>query len=178
MNSGFFNFDTRKFKRKIIPKTIEILSITRKTNIAIIHIITEYKNDKSDWPKSLTNRDKIWCLENTEESKIINDIEPKENEIKIIKKRFSGFYNTELQPKLIELKIDTIFIAGYSADVCVRLTTMDAFNEGYKIYWLSDCIDSAFEKYSDSLKYIKRLTNLTVLNNNEYYKLLNDQKIL
>ncbi len=52
-------------------------------------------------------------------------------------------------------KIDTLFIAGFSGDVCVRMTTMDAFNRGYNLFWISDCIESLFEDYKKSVEYIQ-----------------------
>ena len=111
-------------------------------------------------------------MENTEDCEIIPSALPTENETVIIKKRFSSFYETELEEVLQQNKIDTLFIAGFSGDVCVRMTTMDAFNRGYNLFWISDCIDSLFEDYKKSEQYIQNLTKLKVVTIDEMKKLL------
>lgn len=173
----FHDYDRDIFDKKIIPNTIKLLHTARKTNINIIHIITRYNENKSDWPEVFKHRENIWCIKGTKAVKIIKGLGPKTGEILIIKKRFSGFYKTKLNRVLKELKTDTIFIAGYAADVCVRFTTMDAYNEGHKLYWLADCMDSAFENFKQSLAYIKKLTNLVDISNKELYKLISQSKL-
>ena len=112
----------------------------------------------------------MWCMENTDDCKIIPAARPAENETVIIKKRFSSFYETQLDEVLQQNKIDTLFIAGFSGDVCVRMTTMDAFNRGYNLFWISDCIESLFEDYKKSEEYIQNLTKLKVVTIDEMEK--------
>ena len=166
----FYKIASSKFDSKINPNIEKLLKITRAEKIKIIHIKTIYKNDKSNWPEAYKNRDAMWCMENTEDCKIIKSALPTENETVIIKKRFSSFYETELDEVLQQNKIDTLFIAGFSGDVCVRMTTMDAFNRGYNLFWISDCIDSLFEDYKKSEEYIQNLTKLNVVTIDEMKK--------
>mgnify|MGYP000844986322 FL=1 len=123
----FYKVDSSKFENKINANIKSLLQFLRKSRIKIFHVITVYKKDKSNWPESYKQGNTIWCLENSFDSKIIQSAIPEENENVIIKKRFSGFYDTELDKILQQNGIDTLFIAGYSGDVCVRMTTMDAF---------------------------------------------------
>ena len=118
-------------------------------------------------------------MENTDDAKIIQSALPEENETVIIKKRFSSFYETELDDVLKQNGIDALFIAGYSGDVCVRMTTMDAFNRGYKLFWISDCIESLFEDYKKSEEYIQNLTKLEVVTIEEMKKITeaNNEKL-
>ena len=166
----FYNLATPKFENKINPNIKKLLEIAREEKIKIIHIKTIYTKDKSNWPEAYKFRDEMWCMENTEDCEIIPSALPKENETVIIKKRFSSFYETELDEVLQQDKIDTLFIAGFSGDVCVRMTTMDAFNRGYNLFWISDCIDSLFEDYKKSEEYIQNLTKLKVVTIDEMKK--------
>ena len=168
----FYKLATPKFENKINPNIEKLLKFAREEKIKIIHIKTVYKKDKSNWPEAYKTRDAMWCMENTEDCKIIPSALPQPNETVIIKKRFSSFYETELDEVLQQNKIDTLFIAGFSGDVCVRMTTMDAFNRGYNLFWVSDCIDSLFEDYKESEEYIQNLTKLKVLTLDEMEKLL------
>jgi hypothetical protein len=49
---------------------------------------------------------------------------------------------------------------------------MDAFNRGYNLFWVSDCIESAFEDYNKSEEYIQRLTKLKVVTIDEMKKII------
>ena len=168
----FYKLATPKFENKINPNIEKLLKFARESKIKIVHIKTVYKKDKSNWPEAYITRDAMWCMENTEDCKIIPSALPQPNETVIIKKRFSSFYETELDEVLQQNKIDTLFIAGFSGDVCVRMTTMDAFNRGYNLFWVSDCIDSLFEDYKKSEEYIQNLTKLKVLTLDEMEKIL------
>ena len=171
----FYKMDFQKFEIKINKNIENLLQYTRKSKIKIIHVITVYKKDKSNWPESYKKGTTIWCLEDSSEVKIIQSAKPEKNEDVIIKKRFSGFYETELDDRLKLNNIDTLFVAGYSGDVCVRMTTMDAFNRGYNIFWISDCIESAFEDYQESEEYIQKLTKLKVLTIEEMKKIIESE---
>ena len=170
----FYKLDTPKFENKINPNVEKLLQFAREAKIKIIHIFTIYKKDKSNWPEAYKNRDEMWCMENSEDCKIIPSARPVENETVIIKKRFSSFYETELDEVLHQNKIDTLFMAGFSGDVCVRMTTMDAFNRGYNLFWISDCIESLFEDYKKSEEYIQNLTKLKVVTIEEMKKVLDE----
>jgi nicotinamidase-related amidase len=172
LQKHFLAENREAFDRKIIPHMKELLSIARKQGMTIIHIITKYRRDKSDWPEAFKERDVIWCLEGSDESGIIEGLGPIGEERLIIKKRFTAFFHTELNRILRDSMVDTLCIGGYAADGCVRYTTMDAYNEGYSIIWLRDCMDSAWEDFRSSLEYMKRLTRLKDLSNEEFYALM------
>ena len=80
MQKYFQNANPRIFYRKIIPNTKVILDFSRRQGIEVIHIITKYKADKSNWPNAFRDRETIWCLEGTEESEIIDGFAPQEGE--------------------------------------------------------------------------------------------------
>ena len=104
-----------------------MLSIARKTEITIMHIITKYKKDKSNLPEAYKSMDTIWCLEDLDDSAIISGLGPLASETLIEKSRFTCFYRTGLFEILKHLAVNTLFIAGYAADVCVRFSTMDGY---------------------------------------------------
>ena len=172
----FYKLATPKFENKINPNIEKLLQFAREEKIKIIHVKTVYKKDKSNWPEAYKTRDAMWCMENTEDCEIIQSALPTENETVIIKKRFSSFYETKLDEVLQQNKIDTLFIAGFSGDVCVRMTTMDAFNRGYNLFWISDCIESLFEDYKKSEEYIQNLTKLKVVTIEEIKKIWRTQQ--
>lgn len=59
---------------------------------------------------------------------IVDEIAPHEGDLVITKSKPSVFFSSPLASWLIQLKVDTILIAGGSTSGCVRATTVDAFS--------------------------------------------------
>lgn len=58
------------------------------------------------------------------------------------KQFFSGFGNPDLDAALRELEITDLWIAGLYTHSCVRATVMDAYERGYRVTLVSDCVAS------------------------------------
>ncbi|MFC1976130.1 cysteine hydrolase family protein [Chloroflexota bacterium] len=151
------------FKEKLLPNIKEVLTVVRSSGIPVVHVITRYSQDKSDWPQAWQHLEQIWCLEGTEGVRILEEAKPLEKEPVVTKTRFSGFYDSNLENVIQGLDIDTLFIAGYSSDVCVRMTILDAYNRGYGLFLLTDCVHAAKGDTKDSIQYLRWLTNLEVV---------------
>jgi nicotinamidase-related amidase len=159
----FRDLDPEGFSRKLLPNTARVLKTARSGGMPIIHLITLYKPDKSDWPSAWSLSDNIWCMEGTEGADILEEVAPIEGELVVVKKRFSGFYQSELDNVLRSHNIETLFIAGYASDGCVRFTTVDAYNRNYNLNLLVDCVLAAWEDTGASIQYLKKLTNLNLV---------------
>ena len=155
MQKEFSNDKPQVFREKLLPNIAVALNLARSAGMPVIHVITRYSRDKSDWPKAWRHHDGIHCLEGTDSVQILAEARPLPGEPVVVKKRFSGFYETMLEGALCERGIDTLFIAGYSSDVCVRMTTMDAFNRNYDLYLLSDCVHADREDTEESIQYLR-----------------------
>ena len=174
MQKEFSDEKPQPFREKLLPNIDTALNLARSAGVPVVHVITRYSRDKSDWPKAWRHGNGIWCLEGTDNVQILDQARPLPGEPVVVKKRFSGFYRTALQGILCERGIDTLFIAGYSSDVCVRMTTMDAYNRDYDLYLLSDCVHAAREDTEESIAYLARLTNLRPITNDELAAILEE----
>lgn len=168
MQNYFLREQPDIFRKKLLPNIANLLSAARIGDLEVIHVITRYSCNKSDWPEAWKEQDSIWCLQGSGDEQIIKEVEPLPDEPLIVKTRYSAFYRTPLEDLLRFLQVDTIVLAGYSSDVCVRLTAMDAYNRGYHLIVLSDCVHSAHEKPSSALSYLSRLTNAQVFTCEEF----------
>lgn len=162
------------FRQKLLPNITRLLSAARSRDLEVIHVITRYSCDKSDWPEVWKEQDSIWCLQGSGDERILKEVEPLPDEPLIVKTRYSAFYRTPLEDLLRYLQVDTIVLAGYSSDVCVRLTAMDAYNRGYHLVVLSDCVHSAREDPGSALWYLSWLTNAHVFTCEEFQEFLSE----
>ncbi len=84
------------------------------------------------------------CIAGTAEAEVIPELSKYEGEI-IPKKRYSGFYGTNLEEKLKALKPDKLIICGVLTNICVMHTTADARNRDYEVEILVNCVASPDE---------------------------------
>ena len=84
------------------------------------------------------------CIAGTKESEIIPELVNYQGEI-IPKKRYSGFYGTNLESRLEEIKPEKIVICGVLTNICVMHTTADARNRDYKVEIPVNCVASPDE---------------------------------
>jgi len=85
------------------------------------------------------------CIEGTVEAEVTPELAKYPGEI-IPKKRYSGFFGTQLEEKLKQLKPEELIICGVLTDICVMHTTADARNRDYEVEVPTDCVTSPDEE--------------------------------
>ena len=79
------------------------------------------------------------CIGGTAETEVIPQLAKYPGEI-IKKRRYSGFFETELGEKLAQLKPDKLIVCGVLTDICVMHTIADARNRDYNVEVPPDCV--------------------------------------
>ncbi len=140
--------------QRIIPPLMKLIKEARKNNVPVI-----YSNDAHI--KGIDHELKLWgdhAIAGTEGAKVIPELEPEEGDYIVPKRRYSGFYGTDLEMLLRELNVDTVILTGMHAHMCVRHTAADAYYRGYNIIVPTDGVDSFTEEdYQAGLKYLKEV---------------------
>ena len=85
------------------------------------------------------------CITGTVETEIIPEIAKYPGEI-INKKRYSAFFETNLEEKLHYLKPIKLIICGVLTDICVLHSIADARNRDYQVEVPVDCVAALDEK--------------------------------
>ena len=83
----------------------------------------------------------VHCVKGTEEAEVIGELAGYEGVI-IPKRRYSAFFDTDLERRLEELAPDKIIICGVCTDICVMHTASDARNRDYTVEVRTDCVAS------------------------------------
>jgi len=161
MQRFFFEENPALKASGVIESCAKIIKTARKKGIPVLHIQTLYAADKSDWPKVWTG-DACWCsnfIEGKETARQLTKLDIGPDEVVIIKKRYSAFYNTNLDAVLQHLGVDHLYLVGYAADVCVRLTAMDGYNRGYRLTLIREGIEPFKETKEASIAYLEWLAD-------------------
>ena len=89
-------------------------------------------------------------------AQVIPEIAPTDIDYIVPKRRYSGFFQTDLYILLKELGVDTLIITGLHAHMCVRHTCADAYQWGFKVVVPTDGVESFTQEDFDSgVKYLK-----------------------
>lgn len=175
MQNFFFMENKKLSETSIVENCIEIIKNAKEKLIPVVHINTVYRDDMVDWPNAWKQGDKSWCsnlVKEKDSSRVVDGIEIKESDFYLEKKRFSAFFNTNLDDILRSLEIKTIYIIGYSADVCIRYTAVDAYNRGYFISIIEDGVESFKESKEKSLDYLEWLIGSRCISKKEFFESL------
>lgn len=127
--------------QKTVPLIAKILHHFREHKLPVFHIYREYRNDGSDVEKFRYQKfieGKKLAVPGTEGCEIVKELTPKVGEFRIVKRRFSGFMNTELDLILRRLTISEIFVTGTQYPNCVRATVFDAIALDYDVTVVTD----------------------------------------
>ncbi len=129
----------------IIPNIKKLINVFRKIKLPVIY--TKHVHH----PELLDAGIMGWwwdgmCVEGTPESEIHHELEPTPQEKVILKHRYSGFYNTDLETVLRCLKIEDLVITGIMTNMCCESTARDAYFRDYKTFFLADATGTINEE--------------------------------
>ena len=174
MQKFFFVENQDVDERRLAQNCSEIIGISRKVGIPVVHVVTLYREDKMDWPRAWRTDPESWCsnlVRDRDLSKVVDGIIATPDDFLVEKKRFSAFYNTNLDDILRSLGCTHLYIIGYSADVCVRFTAVDAYNRGYGVSTIYEGIDSFKESKDSSVGYLSWLIDAECVTLEQFRKL-------
>ena len=141
---------------QLIAATNELVQIIRKASRPVIWVRQEFEPDLHDaFPEMRAKRIPI-TIRGTQGAQIVSQLEVSPSDSTIIKKRYSAFFNTDLDKILLRFNPDTLVLAGINTHACIRTTAIDAYQRDWPVVLATDCIDSYdSEHHQVSLKYMK-----------------------
>ena len=138
--------------KAIVPATARLLDAAREAGIPVI-----FCND-CHLPK-IDRELALWgdhAIAGTPGSEVIPELNLCEKDYVVPKRRYSGFFQTDLDILLKELGVNTVIMTGLHAHMCVRHTSADAYMLGYDVVVAKEATDSFTEEdYTYGIAYLK-----------------------
>jgi ureidoacrylate peracid hydrolase len=122
----------------LVPPQRRLIEAGRQVGAPIVFLVDSHRaNVRQDreWLKRTPH-----CLEGSWGARVIEDLEPRPDDLYVIKRRYSGFFNTDLDLTLKDQGISAVVVAGVVTNICVRSTVHDAFFLGYQVVVPEDCV--------------------------------------
>ena len=136
----------RESTRRTVQPLRQVLDAFRRKGLPVVHIIRTYRRDWSDveLPRVAEFQERgPRVIENTPGARIVSQLAPREGEHVVVKKRWSGFFMTELPLLLHRLNVGSVVIGGTQTPNCVRSTAFDAISYDLETAVLSDGTSAA-----------------------------------
>jgi len=115
--------------REIIPNIKQELEEARKNDWLVIYLCDAHRPDDKEFEIFPPH-----CLEGSWGGEIVEELTPIEGDYVVKKRRYSGFFATELDLLLREKKVENLYFTGCLTDICVLFTCADAYFRGYKLF--------------------------------------------
>ncbi len=122
--------------REIIPNIQRLIEREQANGGDVIFICDTHDPDDLEFQMFPEH-----CVRGTEEPNVISELGRYGGET-IRKRRYSAFFETDLEDRLAKLKPDKVIVCGVCTDICVMHTAADARNRDYAVEVPTDCVAS------------------------------------
>lgn len=95
----------------------------------------------------------------------------------VTKTYFSAFTDTSLHQVLLDLGVDTLFMAGVTVKTCVRASVTDAFFHGYNVNVIKTAVSASSPKVIDECLGIMATHYASIIHHGDLESLLNDPSL-
>jgi len=115
--------------RDIIPKVKEKIEEAREEKRLVIYICDAHRPDDREFETFPPH-----CIEGSWGAEVVEELKPKQDDYIVKKRRYSGFFATDLELLLREKGVEELHLTGCLTDICVLFTCADAYFRGFKIF--------------------------------------------
>jgi nicotinamidase-related amidase len=126
----------------------------RSAGVPAIYVNDNFGKWRSDFRHLISH-----CIDDdTRGRPIVELLKPSDEDYFVLKPKQSGFYSTTLDLLLKHLGADTLILCGFTGDICVLFTALDAHLRDYHLIIPSDCVVSQDKgENATVLKYMQRV---------------------
>ena len=117
----------------------------KKRAVPVIYVNDHFGNWRSSWEEVYNHCTQPEFLG----AKLSHLLKPQDDDYFVLKPKHSGFYSTNLDVLLDDLKVDELILTGIAGNICVLFTANDAYMRGFKIHVPANCIASNSTKYNE-----------------------------
>jgi nicotinamidase-related amidase len=131
----------------------------RNRGIPVVHICDAHDPDDREfevWPPH--------AVAGTRGAEVVDELKPAAGDIRVAKKRFSGFYQSELDEALSRLGASHLMVTGLVTNICVLYTVADARCRDYRVTVFRDSVAALDpESHAFALKQMEEVLGAEVV---------------
>ena len=133
-----------RVERLVLPNTLRLLEAFRADGLRVVHItIGPVLPDGADMvalrrPKAAPGLVPLLHHAGTFEHRILEELEPRDDEIVLNKTSRGAFNSTAIERVLLNLGVEALVVVGVSTSSCIETTARDAADRGFKVAIVED----------------------------------------
>jgi ureidoacrylate peracid hydrolase len=135
----------------LVPPQRRVIDAARQAGCPVLFVVDTHRRNMREEREFLKRT--AHCIEGTWGAQVIEDLDPRPDDIYVVKRRYSAFFNTDLDLTLRDLRLDTLIVFGVVTNICVRSTVHDAFFLGYQVVVAEDCVAATGPREQESSLY-------------------------
>lgn len=148
-DAGGPDYQTRA--RAIVPPLQRLVEAARKAGARVVYSTDAHTPDDLElrkWPAH--------SMKGSKWAEIIPELAMQPGDLDMPKTTYSGFQCSDMESVLRANGIDTLYITGLHTDCCCRHTSGDAFQKGFNLVWVTDCLQAFTEEgHEGGLEYFR-----------------------
>ena len=117
-----------------------LIAAARACNVPIVYMQEVHHPSMIDFGRELDGFERVHCLENAPRTAIVPEVDRRPDDYWVRKRRYSSFFDTDLDILLRGLKATTLLMVGGFSDVCVHYAFADAHQRDYVCRVVEDCV--------------------------------------
>jgi ureidoacrylate peracid hydrolase len=147
-------------RQEMVGRLLQLIASAREHAVPVI-FLRHINNRNVVSPASLEQKSRMFTGDDTicEEGSWGADfyrVKPQPGEAIVVKHRYSGFIETDLDLILRSKEIKTLIMTGVATNMCVESTARDGFMKDYYIVFVGDCTaTSTAEDHEATLRNIR-----------------------
>ncbi len=144
--------------RRIIPNVQRLIEAEQAAGGSVVFICDTHDPDDLEFQMF-----PVHCVRGTEEAELIPELRGYEG-VRLPKRRYSAFFDTNLADMLAEIEPERVIICGVCTDICVMHTVADARNRDYVVDVPTDCVASFDARaHANALEHIEKILGARLL---------------
>ncbi|MGB9886838.1 MAG: cysteine hydrolase family protein [Moorellales bacterium] len=125
---------------EVKPRVQAALRAARAEGRPVIYVCDRHRPDDAEFAMFPPH-----CVEGTPGAEVVPELAPVPGEIIIPKRRYSGFFGTDLDTTLREREVHELWLCGVCTNICVLYTAAEARMRGYRVVVLREAVGSFSE---------------------------------
>jgi len=142
-------------RQTLVNSTNKLIEWARSRSVQVIWVRQEFAQDLSDAFLVMRKRNIRITMKGTPGAEVLGELDRRDEDLEVIKKRYSAFFRTELDELLRRHAITHLYLAGVNTHACIRTAAIDAYQRDLNVTIVENCVSSQDDEHHEvTLRYL------------------------
>ena len=142
LNDCFGHAQLQRLRPSLCFSINELTATARAAGCPVIWVRQEFEPDLSDAMLDMKSKNIHMFIKGTSGPLILDELDRSDADLEVVKKRYSMFFQTDLDALLQRLGTDQIILAGVNTHACIRVAAIDAYQRDIEVMIVRECVAS------------------------------------